>query len=114
MVGTFALCYVGGLSYGLLVNVALAYGFVLGFFVYAGANISGAHYNPAVTLALLVIGRVKPVNAIMYIIFQLIGGILAGMMSTWMWNDVPSPGNNGPHCPDGVHHNRNAWIGAVL
>jgi aquaporin Z len=40
---------------------------------------SGAHMNPAVTLAFLSLGRISPVNAVFYITAQFIGG-LAGVL----------------------------------
>jgi len=84
MVGTFALCYVGGTSGGGMLGAALAHGFALGFFVYAGANISGAHYNPAVTVALCLTGHHKWLDGIFYMVSQLVGGIFAGMMVCYM------------------------------
>jgi aquaporin Z len=43
---------------------------------------SGAHMNPAVTLAFLSLGRISPVNAAGYILFQFIGGYL-GVLIAW-------------------------------
>jgi len=83
MLGTFALCYVGGTSKAGALNAAIAHGMVLGWFVYAGRNISGSHYNPAVTLAVLLTGADPNLgcgNAMMYMLFQWIGGVFAGMM----------------------------------
>ena len=85
LVGTFALCFVGGLvvqakADGSIEAVALAHGFVLAFMIYAGANVSGAHYNPAVSLALACIGKCKWLDALCYMGFQLVGSILAGVL----------------------------------
>ena len=55
----------------------LAIGAILMAMVYAGGHISGAHYNPAVTLAVLVRGRIELRDAVGYWISQL-GGALAG------------------------------------
>lgn len=55
-IGTFALCFVGGLAVisapkeSGIELIGLAHGFVLAFMIYAGANVSGAHYNPAVSV----------------------------------------------------------------
>ena len=43
---------------------------------------SGAHFNPAVTLAFLRLKRIDPHDALFYILFQFIGG-LAGMILSW-------------------------------
>ena len=43
---------------------------------------SGAHMNPAVTLAFLSLGRLSPVNAAFYIVFQFLGGTV-GVLIAW-------------------------------
>ena len=59
-IGTFALVFAGtgaiavdGLTVGVIghVGISLTFGFVIGVMVYAYRNVSGAHYNPAVTIA---------------------------------------------------------------
>lgn len=79
--GVFALCYIGGMS---LVNapegVALAHMLALGIMIYVGAATSGSHYNPAVTLALLMTKNIKCVDAIFYILFQFLGGFVGAML----------------------------------
>ena len=45
--------------------------------VYAGGHISGAHYNPAVTLAILIRGKLMAADVVPYIIAQLAGAALA-------------------------------------
>lgn len=44
---------------------------------------SGAHFNPAVTLTFLRLGKIKPTDAFFYILFQFIGGAL-GVLLAWM------------------------------
>ena len=44
---------------------------------------SGAHFNPAVTLAFLRLGKITGANASFYILFQFIGG-LAGVLLSWL------------------------------
>ena len=60
----------------------LAIGAILMAMVYAGGHISGAHYNPAVTLAVLVRRRIKIRDAIGYWIAQLCGGLVASVLVT--------------------------------
>ena len=55
----------------------IAIGFVLTVLVYMGGYISGAHYNPAVTLAMLLTGKIGQSEAIKYVIAQLLGGLAA-------------------------------------
>ncbi len=44
---------------------------------------SGAHYNPAVTLVFLRLGKIKPMDAMFYVLFQFIGGVL-GVLVAWI------------------------------
>jgi aquaporin Z len=48
--------------------------------VYAIGYRSGANVNPAVTIGLLVAGRLKPIEASLYIISQIIGAIIAALV----------------------------------
>jgi len=45
--------------------------------IFAGGHISGGHYNPAVTLGVLTRGRLKGIDAIAYMISQVIGAVVA-------------------------------------
>ena len=99
-VGTFLLVFlaVGAAVFGIgakvgvngtgpgngIVGVALAFGLVLLAIAYAFGPVSGAHVNPAVTLAML-LGRRMPTNeAIGYWIAQFLGGILGGFV-LWLF-----------------------------
>jgi aquaporin Z len=59
----------------LLIASALGFG-VLGM-IYAFGDISGAHLNPAVTLAMWVAGRMKARDVVPYLVAQVLGGIVA-------------------------------------
>jgi len=52
----------------------------LGIMIYIGAATSGAHYNPAVTIALLITKKHGFLDTIWYIIAQFLGGFLGGLM----------------------------------
>jgi len=56
---------------------------VLMVMVYAGGHISGAHYNPAVTLAVLIRGRITAPEAIGYMIVQVLGATAAAFLVTY-------------------------------
>lgn len=58
----------------------LAIGSALMVMVYAGGHISGAHYNPAVTLGVWIRGKCDTVDVVPYLISQLIGASAAAFM----------------------------------
>jgi len=59
-------------------GVSLAFGLTVVTGAYAFGHISGAHFNPAVTIGLFVGGRFPMKLVIPYILAQMIGGIAAG------------------------------------
>ncbi len=61
-------------------ELALSTGLALSVVISAMLHISGAHFNPAVTISMLVSGRCDGKTAASYIIAQLIGGTLAGAL----------------------------------
>jgi aquaporin Z len=65
-----------GLGIGFL-GVALAFGLTVVTMAYACGAISGAHFNPAVTLGLFAGGRFSGKDVVPYIVVQVIGGIAA-------------------------------------
>ncbi len=83
LIGTFALVLVGCGSVVLagkfigFVGVSFAFGLTVLAMVYAIGGISGCHINPAITLAMLVAGKIKWKDAVLYIIFQCVGAIAA-------------------------------------
>ncbi|MFG1783848.1 MIP/aquaporin family protein [Rhodococcus oryzae] len=77
-IGTFFLVFTVGTATGSGSPFApLAIGAVLMVMVYAGRHLSGGHFNPAVTLAVLVRRRIGPSAAAGYWIAQLAAGLLA-------------------------------------
>ncbi|MBL8879064.1 MAG: aquaporin [Phycisphaerales bacterium] len=89
-VGTFGLCLVGagvvctdkwlGPAGTGLLGVALANGIVLSVLVSACLNISGGQFNPAVTIALALVGRMRIIPALCYVLVQLSGAAVAGLL----------------------------------
>jgi aquaporin Z len=70
-----------------LSNVALAplaIGASLMVMVYAGGHVSGAHFNPAVTLGVFVRGRIKGGEAMAYVVAQVTGGLVGGLIGRWV------------------------------
>ena len=62
----------------------LAIGSALMVMVYAGGHVSGGHYNPAVTLAALVRGRIRFADAVAYWVCQVVGGLLGMSLARWV------------------------------
>src|SRR5690606_22418292 len=60
-----------------LTGQPIAIGAVLIALVYMGGYISGANYNPAVTLALFINNKIEKAMAIRYIGVQMLGGLIA-------------------------------------
>merc|ERR1711923_632439 len=61
-------------------SAPIAIGFFLVVIVYAGGPISGAHYNPAVSLAIMLRGKQSRSEMIIYWISQIVGGILGAFL----------------------------------
>jgi aquaporin Z len=77
-IGAFFLVFTVGASvYSGSSLAPLAIGSVLMVMVYAGGHVSGGHYNPAVTMAALVRGRIGTRDAVGYWIAQIVGGFIA-------------------------------------
>ncbi|MGF6884680.1 aquaporin Z [Nocardia sp. GAS34] len=81
LIGTFFLVVTVGTSVRSGSPLApLAIGAVLMVMIYAGGHVSGGHYNPAVTLAVLLRHRITPRDAVRYWIAQLVAGLLAAVV----------------------------------
>ncbi len=85
-IGTFALVFCG--TGAIIINeqsngavthvgIAITFGFIVMSMIYALGNISGAHINPAVSIAFTVAGRFPLKNLLPYIVSQLAGAIAA-------------------------------------
>lgn len=87
-IGTFFLVLVVSLS-----GNPVAIGFILTAMVYMGGYISGAHYNPAVTLGLWVSKKFSGNEALKYIVVQLLGGLAAAGVYAFIKKDffLPAP-----------------------
>ena len=79
-IGTFVLVFFGTgiavVSNGNLVATALAFGLAIIAEAYVIGNISGCHVNPAVSLAMLISGKMKREDFAYYVIAQILGALL--------------------------------------
>jgi glycerol uptake facilitator protein len=74
---------------GDLLSAGLAWGFAVGLAVYAAASMSGAHFNPAVTLAMAITGRFPWGKVLQYWGAQIVGGFLgAAALVAMFWNAI--------------------------
>ncbi len=84
-IGTFFLvltvgCTVIGAPSGVIAPLAI--GAALMVMVFAGGHISGAHYNPAVTLGIVIRGKLKATDVVPYWVAQILGAALAAFIAT--------------------------------
>jgi aquaporin Z len=85
LIGTFLFLFTIGASVVSSSALApLAIGAVLMVMIYAGGHVSGGHYNPAVTIAALVRGRIGLADAVGYWVAQIVGGLLAMALAVWV------------------------------
>jgi aquaporin Z len=86
-IGTFFLVLTIGLTVvnpdGVGLLAPLAIGSILAVLVYAGGHISGAHYNPAISFAVYLRGKLSTEDLGFYWIAQLLGGLAAGLLTLY-------------------------------
>jgi aquaporin TIP len=118
-IGTFALIFVGAGSLGFartLTDVALAHGLVIAVFASAFGLISGGHFNPAITLGLLVTRRIAPALALVYWVVQFSGAAAAALLLKWVLpNAIENQSNLGvPALGGGIGSGAAVVVEAVL
>ena len=92
LVGTFFLVLTIGLTVMNGTPMApIAIGSVLMAMVYMGGHISGAHYNPAVSVAILIRGKMKARDVFPYVLAQISGAILASLAVMVIVGDTFAP-----------------------
>lgn len=92
LIGTFFLvltigCTVIGGGAGVIPPLAI--GAALMVMVFAGGHLSGAHYNPAVTLAVYMRGRCAAADVLPYWVAQVVGAVLAALTVGYLRAGVP-------------------------
>lgn len=61
-------------------SAALTTCFSIMLFTWISSQSSGAHFNPAITISLIIIKKIEWTNAIFYLISQLAGAFIAGLI----------------------------------
>jgi MIP family channel proteins len=67
--------------------IGLVHAFVLFMLIQTLAVVSGAHFNPAVTVAMTVIRQIRPPEALIYIVLQLAGGVAGALLTKALLTD---------------------------
>ena len=70
----------GDLTVARLGAIALAHGLAIVLLVYATANISGGHINPAVTFAAVITKKIGLANGVMFVVAQVLGAICGALL----------------------------------
>ncbi len=107
LLGTFLFMTIGYLSVGAFgvasaptpnrLVVPFSFGFGLLAAIFAFGHISGGHFNPAVTIAAVVDGRTTPMDAVGYIVAQIVGAVAAaGVVLVALNQDVVKAGITKP------------------
>jgi aquaporin Z len=102
LIGTFSLVFLGcgaavvsGISStgpaGIgLAGISLAFGLAVVVMAYSIGPISGCHINPAITISMLVAGKIKADDAVGYIIAQFVGATLASAVLYLIQRGAPA------------------------
>jgi aquaporin Z len=97
-IGTFFLVFTVGLTViGAVPMAPLAIGASLMVMVYMGGHVSGGHYNPAVSLAVLLRGKLASTGEfVAYVVSQLAGAIAAALVAYAITGKTfaPAPGDS--------------------
>jgi aquaporin Z len=105
LIGTFALVFCG--TGAIVINqqaggivthvgIAITFGFIVMAMIYALGDISGAHMNPAVTIAFAIAGRFQLKQVFPYIIGQLIGALFASLVLRFLFPENDTLGTTLP------------------
>jgi aquaporin Z len=93
LIGTFFLVFTVGMVVidpNAAPMAGLAIGVVLAVMIFAGGHISGGHYNPAVTLGVLLRGKTTIDVAVGYWVVQIVAAVLAAVAVTFMKPAMPA------------------------
>jgi glycerol uptake facilitator protein len=76
--------------------IGLVHAFVLFGLIQALALVSGAHFNPAITVAMTAIRQIRPIDAGIYIAVQLVGGIVGAFVVKLLFDNPNAAGTEDP------------------
>ena len=67
----------------------IAIGTVLAVMIFAGGHVSGGHYNPAVSLAVFVRGKIAAKDMLIYWVVQILGAVVAVYLALYLKSPAP-------------------------
>jgi aquaporin-4 len=97
-----------------IIMIAVGHGAAIGLMVYTFGHVSGAHINPAVTISMLVTRRIGIKDGIGYIVFQLIGAIIAALSLKTILPDLGAKVNLGTQGGPSALLNHSAMSGFAV
>lgn len=99
-IGTYFLVFAG--TGAIIVNeltnvlthlgIALTFGLVVIALIFSFGHVSGAHFNPAVTIGMLILKKIDGKRAMYYILVQFLGAICAGITLQFLFGNVANLG----------------------
>jgi MIP family channel proteins len=79
--------------------IGLVHAFVLAMLIYTLGNTSGAHFNPAVTFSLATLRKITLLDAAIYVLLQLAGGVAGALVTRGLLTDEGSAVHYGAATP---------------
>lgn len=89
-----------GLGYTDFALIGLVHAFGLTILIASFGRFSGGHFNPAVTIAVAALKKIRPADAVVYIVVQLLGAVVAALLlKVAFTTDVETVANFGAATP---------------
>ncbi|MBN22617.1 MAG: aquaporin, partial [Bdellovibrionaceae bacterium] len=115
LLGAFAIVFFGCGYVAISANpspefTSVIFGTTVSLMIYSVGHVSGAHFNPAVTLGFASIGWFSWKEVPFYIVFQIIGAIFAAALLSWF---IPNATTLAPTTPS-ISTSRAFFIEAIL
>ena len=97
-----------------MILISLAFGLSLVALAYSIGRVSGCHINPAVSLGMLISGRMSVVECIEYIVVQILGGIVGAEVLGMIFGSYANLGANGFDKLSALPNVTTIWVALVV
>lgn len=94
---------IGGTDFAV---IGLLHAFALMMLVYSLGGTSGAHFNPAVTVALAALRKISPLSGAVYIVVQIAGGVAGAAVTKLIMHDLGNATHLGAPAPSQIIHGK--------